>query len=115
MNLFTPIQTPGRIGQSRARVPELDSLRAFAVFAVLSCHYLLGFAPKLGWMGVDLFFVLSGYFITTILLAARGEKNYYRRFYLRRALRILPLYYILVGSILFYSKVASGGWPTMSC
>jgi peptidoglycan/LPS O-acetylase OafA/YrhL len=96
-------------GGAPARIPELDALRAFAVFAVLSHHYLLGYAPKLGWMGVDLFFVLSGYFITTILLEARGEQNYYRRFYMRRALRILPLYYLMVGGILLYSKLASSG------
>ena len=109
MGIYIATPPRGSLAGVPARIPELDALRAFAVLAVLSHHYLLGYAPRLGWMGVDLFFVLSGYFITTILLAARGQQNYYLRFYMRRALRILPLYYLLVGSILLYSKLASSG------
>ncbi|MGA7829846.1 MAG: acyltransferase [Terracidiphilus sp.] len=109
MKMSRPTPPTRELQASTARIPELDTLRAFAVFAVLSHHYLPGFAAKMGWMGVDLFFVLSGYFITTILLSARGEPYYYRCFYMRRALRILPLYYLLVGSILLYTKLASAG------
>jgi peptidoglycan/LPS O-acetylase OafA/YrhL len=91
--------TPG------GHVPALDGLRGVAVLLVLVFHFahidgeggaveraLLG-ATRAGWAGVDLFFVLSGFLITGILLDARGGKGYFRAFYLRRVLRIFPLYY----------------------
>ena len=88
-----------------AHVPALDGLRGVAVLLVLAFHFahidgdggvveraLLG-ATRSGWAGVDLFFVLSGFLITGILLDARGSPGYFRAFYLRRVLRIFPLYY----------------------
>ena len=94
------------------RVPALDGLRALAIIGVLFCHVnnkwdfpkegavsepvsvLFGW----GWVGVHLFFVLSGYLITGILYSAKGEADYFRNFYARRALRIMPLYF---GYLLF--------------
>jgi peptidoglycan/LPS O-acetylase OafA/YrhL len=86
----------------RRRVLELDGLRAFAILPVLLFHFapetgfLSWFAPlcRAGWAGVDLFFVLSGYLITNILLDRVGTAHYYRDFLARRALRIFPLYYL---------------------
>jgi len=99
--------TPG------AHVPALDGLRGVAVLLVLAFHFahidgeggtveraLLG-AARSGWAGVDLFFVLSGFLITGILLDARGTTGYFRAFYLRRVLRIFPLYYAYL-AILFF-------------
>jgi peptidoglycan/LPS O-acetylase OafA/YrhL len=86
---------------------QLDALRAFAVGSVLLAHFsptLHGLAPDLGFAGVRLFFVLSGFLITGILLRARdairsGESTLraeIRRFLVRRALRILPAFYLLL-------------------
>ena len=80
-----------------SRIFELDGLRAIAILLVVGCHYP-GFAgrlwrlPEFGWIGVDIFFALSGYLITTILLGLRGRRTPYRTFYSRRFIRILPPY-----------------------
>ncbi|HET8889728.1 MAG TPA: acyltransferase [Candidatus Angelobacter sp.] len=84
-------------------LPELDVLRGFAILAVMFHHvgknlpalHLLKMGTY-GWAGVDLFFVLSGFLITGILLEAKGKAHYFRNFYARRILRIWPLYYALL-------------------
>ncbi|WP_058186002.1 acyltransferase family protein [Terracidiphilus gabretensis] len=86
-----------------ARIPELDGLRGLAVLAVFFYHSkerLAGTpfhqASLWGWSGVTLFFVLSGFLITSILLEAQNEPYYFRDFYARRALRIWPVYVLVL-------------------
>ncbi|HEX5283443.1 MAG TPA: acyltransferase [Bryocella sp.] len=83
-----------------SRILELDGIRAIAILLVLGCHYpgfarLAGRLPELGWSGVDIFFTLSGYLITTILLGMRQREGAYKTFYSRRFIRILPPYLVV--------------------
>lgn len=80
-------------------IPELQGLRGLAVLAVVFYHSRARLegtaiyeAAQWGWAGVNLFFVLSGFLITSILLESRGKPRYFRNFYARRALRIWPVY-----------------------
>ena len=77
--------------------PALNGLRAVAILMVFTQHYkfLLGFDSSALplWTGVDIFFVLSGFLITMILMRSLDDPHYFRNFYIRRALRIFPLYY----------------------
>jgi peptidoglycan/LPS O-acetylase OafA/YrhL len=89
-----------------ARLPGLDLLRACAIALVLLTHYcgfvarapIFGQLGEIGWAGVDLFFVLSGYLIGNQILApvARGEDFSLKVFFMRRLLRTLPNYYVLL-------------------
>ena len=85
------------------RMAELDAIRGIAIILVILHNQTSSF-PSLhlehifanGWMGVDLFFVLSGFLITGILLDSRTSEHYFRNFYARRVLRIWPLYYCAI-------------------
>ena len=86
-----------------AYVPELQGLRGIAVLIVVlyHCHERLQgtwlYQPMLwGWAGVNLFFALSGFLITSILIEVQDKPNYFRNFYMRRALRIWPVYFLLL-------------------
>src|SRR3954469_7302203 len=107
-----------------AHVPALDGIRGVAILLVLFFHMMLiagnGPLPRLiqktwgyGWAGVDLFFVLSGFLITGILLDAKAKNpttwNFFKNFYARRTVRIFPLYYaFLIVFLLILPNVMSG-------
>jgi peptidoglycan/LPS O-acetylase OafA/YrhL len=87
----------------RSHIPQLDGVRGVAILLVMLHHFtVIRDAPTLyrftesGRFGVDLFFVLSGFLITGILLDSKGKRNALGHFYARRTLRIFPLYYALV-------------------
>lgn len=102
------------------RLPQLDGLRGVAILLVVICHYVanadhsrLAYWPRhflsaltVGWSGVDLFFVLSGFLIGGILLDVRDSPRYFRTFYARRVFRILPVYYLWI--LLYVAIVAVG-------
>ncbi|MHC2335489.1 acyltransferase family protein [Bradyrhizobium sp. USDA 4454] len=87
------------------RIPELDGARGVAVLAVLIGHYFgegehAIYSLRYGWMGVNLFFVLSGFLIGSIILERKDSPNFVTVFYTRRALRILPAYFATVAATL---------------
>jgi peptidoglycan/LPS O-acetylase OafA/YrhL len=128
-----PLRLPVGAGE---QLPELEGLRGLAILLVMLHHFTIygGMQPavgvdrvyyqlaRAGWCGVDLFFVLSGFLITGILLDAKGGTSYFRNFYLRRALRIFPLYYGVLIAIFWVlpnvmlppptlrEEVAAQGW-----
>lgn len=103
-------------------IDALDGLRAIAILLVLLVHcglcYIVNSTPRVsiwqdivvnGRSGVDLFFVLSGFLITGILLDTRDRNDYFPRFYWRRALRIWPVYYAFIfAALLIHPRVFSG-------
>ena len=122
------VEAGGRRENSQPQILELDGFRAIAVLWVLLLHFLYGWPPappagfawmprillqfiSHGWLGVDLFFILSGFLITGILIDSRGSAHYFRNFYARRTLRILPLYVtcILVMALAYQSAMAYFG------
>jgi peptidoglycan/LPS O-acetylase OafA/YrhL len=103
------MRDPGLVeAKSRQHYPALDGLRGVAILLVMTFHFgwakpavghpakLLVFFTNFGWSGVDLFFVLSGFLITGILLDSKGSPHYFKNFYARRALRIFPAYYAVL-------------------
>jgi peptidoglycan/LPS O-acetylase OafA/YrhL len=114
------------------RITTLDGLRGLAILMVLMHHFvpyraangavgkLVNGVMGLGWTGVDLFFVLSGFLITGILYDAKGTDRYFCTFYARRAIRIFPLYYAFVFLAVFVlpelglfpgSTAPASSWP----
>jgi len=106
------------------RIPELDGIRGMAILLVLIQHYvsiqsdslgmprMLRGVLHLGWTGVDLFFVLSGFLIGGILLDAKDSENYFQVFYIRRFYRIIPLYVMLCvwSFVAFHASLSTHEW-----
>jgi peptidoglycan/LPS O-acetylase OafA/YrhL len=102
------------------RNPGLDTLRASAIALVFMYHYdsfvsgapIFGWLGTIGWAGVDLFFVLSGYLIANQLFAgmARGQSLSLPRFYARRAFRTLPVFWLVLALFALF-PAAMGGRP----
>ncbi|MGC4030277.1 MAG: acyltransferase [Tepidisphaeraceae bacterium] len=112
MQLNTPkAVSPERTGTALAHMPAIDGLRGIAILLVLFHHFTPAisgtwFTKKMltvthtGWIGVDLFFVLSGFLITSILLRTKNAPDYFLNFYARRTLRIFPIYYAVLAVVL---------------
>lgn len=102
--MYEPRHEPSSVSHLN-HLPALDGLRGFAILLVLAHNFniielpsgpldhVVNFALNIGWIGVQLFFVLSGFLITRILLQTQNSPNYYEAFFGRRVLRIFPLYY----------------------
>jgi peptidoglycan/LPS O-acetylase OafA/YrhL len=107
---------------SHSHIGSLDGLRGVAFLLVFFRHFGLTSHANLrwlkyltaisygGWMGVDLFFALSGFLITGILLDTREDRRYFTNFYMRRALRIFPIYYSILGTLLLITPLIHLQW-----
>lgn len=105
-------------------LPTLDGIRGVAILMVLmhnfglliapsnSVAYLIQLGMDIGWVGVELFFVLSGYLITRILLDTKDSSSYFSAFYMRRVLRIFPMYYGTLLVLLVGRQLLGGGAET---
>jgi peptidoglycan/LPS O-acetylase OafA/YrhL len=106
------VNQEGRSHRLAGHLAGLDGVRGLAILMVMAVHFLGGATPhtigqrllvkvaSFGVLGVDLFFVLSGFLITGLLVDAKSRPHYFRNFYARRTLRIFPLYYLAL-AVLF--------------
>lgn len=105
----------------RTRFPALDGIRALAVTLVFADHFgggshgggilrFINIVRQRGWVGVDLFFVLSGFLITGILYDTREDPHFFKRFFARRALRIFPVFYLVTALLLLLTPVFHYQW-----
>ena len=122
VTLLKSVQThPSDAG---TQIAALNGVRGLAILLVLLIHlqqsgvvpakfHLVNVLMNAGWCGVDLFFVLSGFLITLGLLDSKEAVNYFSAFYMRRVLRIFPLYYAVLGVAILCSGIFAGYSPNM--
>ena len=105
----------------KTRFPALDGVRAVAVLLVFADHFgggahggrllnMINPVRERGWVGVDLFFVLSGFLITGILFDTRHDSHFFKRFFARRSLRIFPVFYLVAAVLLLLTPVFQYQW-----
>jgi len=105
----------------KQRFPALDGIRALAVLMVFADHFgggahggkilqLVNEIRGYGWVGVDIFFVLSGFLITGILYDTRHDSRFFQRFFARRSLRIFPVFYLVVAVCLALTPIFHYVW-----
>jgi len=104
--------TPLEKSPAQGHIPALDGIRGLAVLAVMCVHFFMSYTPRnileyaiqkissYGTLGIDLFFMLSGFLICGILLDTKANTDYLRNFLIRRFLRIFPLYYLVLALVL---------------
>ena len=112
VEMSMPASAHPQITGVRNHYPGLDGLRAIAVCMVFLQHYAANYSSAFGWgwTGVDIFFVLSGFLITGILYDSQSQPFRYRDFYVRRTLRIFPLYYAIWLAILLATPLLQWQW-----
>src|SRR5271168_3370525 len=97
--------------------PSLNGLRFISAVAVIKEHVLLHVGGlkifSYGWLGVDMFFVLSGFLIVTLLIREKQKSGRVdlKNFYVRRTLRIFPIYYLLIASVFLFYLAISPRFP----
>lgn len=105
----------------KTRFPALDGIRALAILLVFADHFgggahggrvlqLINIIRQRGWVGVDLFFVLSGFLITGILFDTRNDSHFFKRFFARRSLRIFPVFYLTALVLLLLTPIFHYQW-----
>lgn len=104
--------TPFSKSPAQGHIPALDGIRGLAILGVVFVHFFMSYTPQnilelaiqkisgFGTLGIDLFFMLSGFLITGILLDTKSNTHYLRNFLVRRFLRIFPLYYLVLALVL---------------
>jgi peptidoglycan/LPS O-acetylase OafA/YrhL len=115
------MQTQLTSSNSTHRLNGLDTLRALAILLVFMYHYQVfvsreatfGWFSTIGWIGVDLFFVLSGYLIANQIFSGirRGQSLSLKAFYARRFLRTLPNFYVVLALYFLFPTVMGGNTP----
>jgi len=116
------LMAPSPTRATSGHIPALDGIRGVAAATVFIYHYgggarssvlavhLVGMAIHLGWVGVSLFFVLSGFLITGILLDSMRRPQWWKTFFIRRALRIFPLYYFALFAAIVVALLLRTPW-----